>query len=619
MTAIDPIPYSDAKIRRILSTVRTIAMVGASSNWNRPSYFVMKYLQGKGYRVIPVNPGTAGKEQLGEKVYASLRDIPDKVDMVDVFRASDQVGPIVDDAIAIGAKVVWMQLGVRNDEAAARAEAAGIEVIMNRCPKIEFGRLGGELSWSGVNSGIIRNRAPEAPTERKAKPQALPSANVSYGFETRAIHAGASPDPTTGARITPIFQTTAYVFDDVDHAASLFNLHNFGYIYARLTNPTVAVLEERIASLEGGRAACAAASGHAAQFLIFATMMEQGDEFIASRNLYGGSLTQFGLSFKKLGWTCHFVDPHDPENFRRALTPRCKAIFLESLANPGGIVVDLEAVAKIAHEAGIPLIVDNTLATPFLCRPIEWGADLVVHSTTKFLDGHGNSLGGVVVESGKFDWSQGGKFPALTEPEPAYHGLRFYENFGDFAFTTKARAVALRDYGPTMAPMNAFLTITGIETLHVRMERHLRECAEGGGISGTASAGGVGLLCRPGVEPVSQAGAQVPAARGGCGVHLRCARRLRGRREAGGERAAVLASGEHRRYAQPDPASGLDHASPVVGRTAACGGRGTGCDPPVDRTGDGGGSDRRSRSGAGDGRRLREITRPPPGSPLARR
>ena len=233
---------------------------------------------------------------------------------------------------------------------------------------------------------------------------------------------------------------------------------------------------------------CAAASGHAAQFLIFATMMEPGDEFVASRNLYGGSLTQFGLSFKKLGWTCHFVDPHDPENFRRALTPRCKAIFLESLANPGGIIVDLEAVAKIAHEAGIPLIVDNTLATPYLCRPIEWGADLVVHSTTKFLDGHGNSLGGMVVESGRFDWSQGGKFPALTEPEPAYHGLRFYENFGDFAFTTKARAVALRDYGPTLAPMNAFLTITGIETLHVRMERHCRQCAEGGGVPGTASA-----------------------------------------------------------------------------------------------------------------------------------
>ncbi len=472
MSALDPIPYSDAKLRRILSGVRTIAMVGASSNWNRPSYFVMKYLQGKGYRVIPVNPGTAGKQQLGETIYASLRDIPDKIDMVDVFRASDQVGPIVDDAIAVGAKVVWMQLGVRNDAAAEKAEAAGIEVIMNRCPKIEFGRLGGELSWSGVNSGIIRNRAAQAPTDRRSKPQALPAANVTYGFETRAIHAGASPDPTTGARSTPIFQTTAYVFDDVEHAASLFNLHNFGYIYSRLTNPTVSVLEERIASLEGGRAAVAAASGHAAQFLVFATMLEPGDEFLASRALYGGSLTQFGLSFKKLGWHCHFVDPLDPENFRRALTPKCKAIFVESLANPGGVVVDLAAIADIAHSAGIPLIVDNTLATPFLCRPFEWGADLVTHSTTKFLGGHGNSMGGMVVESGKFDWAASGKFPALTEPEPAYHGLRFYENFGDFAFTTKARAVALRDYGPTMAPMNAFLTITGTETLHVRMERH---------------------------------------------------------------------------------------------------------------------------------------------------
>jgi O-acetylhomoserine (thiol)-lyase len=471
MPALDPILYTDARLRGILSSVRTIAMVGASANWNRPSYFVMKYLQQKGYRVIPVNPGTAGKDQLGERVYASLRDIPDKIDMVDVFRASDQVGPVVDDAIAIGAKVVWMQLGVRNDEAAAKAEAAGLQVVMNRCPKIEYGRLGGELSWSGVNSGIVRNRAPEPPTTRGRKPRPLPDANTTYGFETRAIHAGAAPDPTTGARSTPIYQTTAYVFEDADHAASLFNLHDFGYIYSRLTNPTVAVLEERVASLEGGRAACATGSGHAAQFLTFATMLDPGDEFLASRALYGGSLTQFGLSFKKLGWHCHFVDPNDPENFRRALTPKCKAIFVESLANPGGIVVDIAAIAKIAHEAGIPLIVDNTLATPFLCRPIEWGADIVTHSTTKFIGGHGNSMGGMIVESGKFDWGNG-KFPAMAEPEPAYHGLRFFENFGDFAFTMKARAVGLRDYGPTMAPMNAFLTITGCETLHLRMERH---------------------------------------------------------------------------------------------------------------------------------------------------
>ncbi|HEX2151031.1 MAG TPA: O-acetylhomoserine aminocarboxypropyltransferase [Stellaceae bacterium] len=480
MTQLDPIPYSDAQIRSILERVKTIALVGASSNWNRPSYFVMKYLQGKGYRVIPVNPGIAGQELLGETVYASLRDLPpdlaEQIDMVDMFRPSAEAPKIVEDAIAIGAPIVWMQLGIRNDEAAAAAERAGIEIVMNRCPKIEFGRLGGELSWSGVNSGIIQNRPPQAPKPRRARETpsaAQPSHNSSYGFETLAVHAGAAPDPTTGARSTPIYQTTSYVFEDVDHAASLFNLHNFGYIYSRLTNPTVSVLEERIASLEGGRAAVAAASGHAAQFLVFFTLMSPGDEFVASRNLYGGSLTQFGLSFKKLGWTCHFVDPTDPENFRRALTPRVKAIFVENLANPGGIVVDIEKVASVAHDAGIPLIVDNTLATPYLCRPFDWGADLIVHSTTKFLGGHGAALGGMLVESGRFDWGQGDKFPSLSDPEPAYHGLKFYENFGDFAFTTKARAVALRDFGPTLSPMNAFLTLTGIESLHVRMDRHI--------------------------------------------------------------------------------------------------------------------------------------------------
>ena len=479
MSQLDPIPYSDAQIRRVLERVRTIAMVGASSNWNRPSYFVMKYLQGKGYRVIPVNPGIAGQLLLGEKVYAALRDIPEPVDMVDVFRPSAEAPRIVEDAIAIHAPIVWMQLGIRNDEAAALGEAAGLEIIMNRCPKIEFGRLAGELSWSGVNSGIIQNRAPQAPRPRRApgrtneRPEEA-SHNQNYGFETLAVHAGAAPDPTTGARSTPIYQTTSYVFEDVDHAASLFNLHNFGYIYSRLTNPTVSVLEERIASLEGGRAAVAAASGHAAQFLTFFTLMQPGDEFLASRNLYGGSLTQFGLSFPKLGWKCHFVDPTEPENFRTALTPRCKAIFVENLANPGGVIVDIEKIAHIAHEAGIPLIVDNTLATPYLCRPFEWGADLIVHSTTKFLGGHGAALGGMVVESGRFDWGQDGRFPSLTDPEPAYHGLKFFENFGDFAFTTKARAVALRDFGPTLSPMNAFLTITGIESLHVRMERHVQ-------------------------------------------------------------------------------------------------------------------------------------------------
>jgi len=299
-------------------------------------------------------------------------------------------------------------------------------------------------------------------------------ANDPYDFATRAIHAGAAPDPTTGARSTPIYQTTAYVFDDVDHAASLFNLQTFGYIYSRLTNPTVAVLEERLASLEGGRAAVCAASGHAAQLLAFFSLMEPGDEFLASRNLYGGSITQFAHAFKKFGWICHFVDPADPQNFKAALTPKTKAIFCEALANPGGSVVDLEPIAAIANAARIPLMVDNTLATPFLCRPFEWGADIVLHSTTKFLAGHGNAMGGAVIESGRFDWlSTNGKFPSMTEPDPAYHGLKFAETFGDFGYSMKTRAVGLRDLGPTMAPLNAFLTITGIETLHLRMARHV--------------------------------------------------------------------------------------------------------------------------------------------------
>jgi O-acetylhomoserine (thiol)-lyase len=304
------------------------------------------------------------------------------------------------------------------------------------------------------------------PDDSRAKPRRP-------GIETLAVHAGATPDPTTGARNTPIYQTTSYVFDDVDHAASLFNLQTFGYIYTRIGNPTVSVLEERVAALEGGRGAVAAASGHAAQLLAFFTLMEPGDEFIASRNLYGGSVTQFAHSFKKFGWKVHFVDPTDPDNFRKALTPKCKAIFLEVLANPGGIIVDIEPVAKIAREAGIPLMVDNTMASPYLCRPFEWGADIVIHSTTKFLSGHGTSMGGVVIESGKFDWAASGKFKSMTEPDPAYHGLTFNETFGDFGYTMKTRAVGLRDLGPTMAPMNAFLTLTGIETLPLRMDRHV--------------------------------------------------------------------------------------------------------------------------------------------------
>ena len=293
-----------------------------------------------------------------------------------------------------------------------------------------------------------------------------------FGFETRMIHAGTPPEPVTGARQTPIFQNTSYVFYDADHAASLYNLQTFGFIYSRMGNPTVAALEERIASLEAGRGATCCASGHAAQMLAFFAFMEPGDEFISSTRLYGGSITQFGKTFKKFDWHCHFVDFDEPENVRRALTPKCKAIFCESLANPGGVVTDLEAIAAIAQEAGVLLIVDNTMATPYLCRPFEWGAGLSVHSTTKFLSGNGTSMGGCVVDSGTFDWAKNDKFGGLTRPEPAYHGLTFYETFGDLAFTTHAHAVTLRDLGAIMAPMNAFQTLLGIETLALRIERH---------------------------------------------------------------------------------------------------------------------------------------------------
>jgi len=293
-----------------------------------------------------------------------------------------------------------------------------------------------------------------------------------YGFNTLAVHAGAQPDPATGARITPIYQTASYVFEDADHAASLFNLQVFGNIYTRLTNPTNAVLEERIAALEGGTAALAAASGHAAQFLVFHTLMEPGGEFVAAKQLYGGSVNQFGQAFTKYDWHVRWADSTDPESFERAVTDKCRGIFVESIANPGGIITDLEKVARVAERAGVPLIVDNTLASPYLVRPFEWGADIVVHSATKFLGGHGNSLGGLIVEGGKFDWAKSGKYKTLTEPNPSYHGLRFYETFGDFAFCVAARALGLRDIGPTLAPMNAFLILTGIETLPLRMQKH---------------------------------------------------------------------------------------------------------------------------------------------------
>ena len=292
------------------------------------------------------------------------------------------------------------------------------------------------------------------------------------GFNTLAIHAGAQPDPATGARATPIYQTTSFVFDDVEHAAALFNLETFGNIYTRITNPTQAVLEERIAALEGGTAGLGVASGHAAQALTFHVLLEPGDEFIAARQLYGGSVNQFSHSFKKFGWQVRFADITDAESFRAAVTPKTKAIFVESIANPGGIITDIEAVARVAKEAGVPLIVDNTLATPYLIRPVDYGADIVVHSLTKFLGGHGNSIGGAIVDCGTFDWLGSGRYPVLSSPSPSYHGITLAETFGNFAFAIAARVFSLRDLGPAISPFNAFLILTGIETLPLRMQRH---------------------------------------------------------------------------------------------------------------------------------------------------
>ncbi len=292
------------------------------------------------------------------------------------------------------------------------------------------------------------------------------------GFDTLAIHAGASPDPATGARITPIYQTTAYVFNDVKHASDLFALRAFGNIYTRIMNPTQSVLEGKIAALEGGTAALAVASGHAAQLLAFHTMMQPGDEFVAVRQLYGGSINQFSHSFKSFGWHVVWADAEDMNSVEKALSPKTKAIFIESIANPGGRITDIAAVAKIAKKSGVPLIVDNTLATPYLCKPIEHGANIVVHSLTKFMGGHGNSMGGALVDAGNFDWSKSGRYPLLSEPNDSYHGLKLHETFGGIAFAIAARVLGLRDLGPAIAPLNSFLILTGMETLGLRMQRH---------------------------------------------------------------------------------------------------------------------------------------------------
>src|ERR1700719_213774 len=293
-----------------------------------------------------------------------------------------------------------------------------------------------------------------------------------FGFGTQAVHAGQRPDPVTGSRAVPIYQTSAYIFEDTDHAANLFALQRFGNIYSRIVNPTVAVFEERVAALENGIGAVATASGQAAQHIALFSLMGAGDEFIASTTLYGGTVNQFDVTFRKVGINPVFVSIGNHESIRRAITPKTKCVFAETLGNPKIDVLDIESVSAIAHENGIPLVVDNTFASPYCCRPIDWGADIVLHSATKFICAHGTTMGGVISDAGRFPWNNG-KFPGMTEPSKGYHNLRFFEYFGDFGWLLKARSETLRDYGPTMAPFTAWQMLIGVENLPVRMERHV--------------------------------------------------------------------------------------------------------------------------------------------------
>jgi O-acetylhomoserine (thiol)-lyase len=298
------------------------------------------------------------------------------------------------------------------------------------------------------------------------------SGEKQFGFDTLAVHAGQRPDPVTGARAVPLYQTGAYVFEDADHAANLFALQRFGNIYSRIMNPTTAVFEERIAALENGIGAVATASGQSAQHLTLFTLMQAGDHFVAARNLYGGTYTQFDVTFRKMGIDVTFVDATDLGQWRAAIRDTTKCLFAEMVGNPTCEVIDVEALAAVAHDAGVPLVVDNTFPSPYLCRPLDWGADIVVHSATKWLCGHGTTIAGAIVDGGRFPWDNG-RFPGMTEPSKGYHDLRFFEYFGDFGWLMKCRAEMLRDYGPTMAPFNAWVLLQGLETLHVRMERHV--------------------------------------------------------------------------------------------------------------------------------------------------
>jgi O-acetylhomoserine (thiol)-lyase len=340
---------------------------------------------------------------------------------------------------------------------------------------------------------------PAAPASN-GRVESSTEADHAFGFNTLAVHAGQRPDPTTGARAMPLYQTSSYVFEDTDHAAELFALQRFGNIYSRIMNPTSAAFEERIAALEGGVGALAVASGQAAQFIALSTILAPGDQIVSSSALYGGTYTQFDITLRHWGIDTVFVDPSDPDNFRRAITDKTKVVYGETIGNPRIDVFDIEAVADVAHAAGVPLVIDNTFATPYLCRPIEHGADIVVHSATKFIGGHGTSIGGVLIESGRFPWTNG-NFPCLTDPSPGYHGIRFTETFGEYAYLMKARVENLRDLGPAVSPFNSWLFLQGLETLPVRMREHVRNAEQVAAF--LASHPAVGWVSYPGLPDSS--------------------------------------------------------------------------------------------------------------------
>ena len=386
------------------------------------------------------------------------------------------------------------------------------------------------------------------------------------GFSTLAIHAGAQPDPTTGARATPIYQTTSFVFEDVDHAASLFGLQAFGNIYTRIGNPTNAVLEERVAALEGGTAGLAVASGHAAQVLVFHCLMQPGDEFIAASKLYGGSINQFNHAFKNFGWNVVWADPGDLASFERGITDKTKAIFIESIANPGGVITDIEAVAKIAQKAGVPLIVDNTLATPYLCKPIDHGADIVVHSLTKFLGGHGNSIGGMIVDAGTFNWSRGGRYPMLSEPRPEYHGIVLHETFGNFAFAIACRVLEPARHRPGAVAVQRLPDPHRHRDAAAAHAAPLRQRASRRRMAGEASEGGLGQLsgARRTTATTRWRRSTVRRAPARCSPS---ASRAASRPASSSCRSdAVLASRQYRRHPLADHPSGLDDAQATLRR-----------------------------------------------------